>query len=134
MKTVLVGGCFDILHFGHVHFLSEAKKHGDFLIVALESDLNIKKLKGVKRPFHNQEQRKKILESLKFVDKVIILKDEMTDLDYEKMVTLINPQIIAITKGSKTKTHAKKVGAKVIEIPKIKVPSTTQIAKLLKLE
>lgn len=134
MKTVLVGGCFDIVHYGHIHFLSEAKKLGDFLIVALESDVNIKKLKGVKRPFHNQEQRKEILESLKFVNKVIILKDEMTDLDYEKMVTLISPQIIAITKGSKTKTHAKRVGAKVVEIPKVKVPSTSQIARLLEIE
>lgn len=131
---VLVGGCFDILHYGHVHFLREAKKLGDYLIVALESDENTKRLKGPARPIHNQKQRKEILESLKFIDEVLPLPEMKTDLDYEKMITKISPNIIAITKGSKTKTHAHLVGAKVVEIPKIRVSSTTQIARLIDLE
>jgi rfaE bifunctional protein nucleotidyltransferase chain/domain len=126
-KIVLVGGCFDIFHYGHLHFLKEAKKLGDHLIVLLESDIRIKKLKGASRPIHNQLQRKEMLESLKFVDEVIILKDEMTDIDYEDVVTKTSPQIIAIAKGSKTKTHAEKVGAKVIEIDLIEGLSTTKI-------
>src|SRR3990167_6744552 len=127
-RKVLVGGCFDILHFGHIHFLREAKKLGDYLIVALESDFGVKKLKGKNRPFHNEKQRKEILESLKFVDEVIILKNKMTDKDYKQMVIEISPHIIAVTEGSKTKTHARLVNAKVVEIPKVIVPSTTQIA------
>jgi len=138
MKKVLVGGVFDILHFGHIHFLREAKKLGDILVVALESDKNVKRLKGNSRPFHSQNQRREILESLTFVDEVIILKDEMKDIDYLELVETVQPLIIAVTSGDlmieKKKGHAQKISAKVIEIPKIKVPSTTQIAKLLELE
>ena len=58
----------------------------------------------------------------------------MTDKDYKQMVIEISPHIIAVTEGSKTKTHARLVNAKVVEIPKVIVPSTTQIAKLLGIE
>ncbi len=133
-RIVLAGGCFDILHYGHIHFLKNAKKLGDYLIVILESDARIKKLKGDSRPFHNQLQRKEILENLRFVDEVLILNDEMADSDYAKVVKKIAPSVIAVTKGSKTKTHAELVGAEVVEIDSIKVPSTTKIAKLLELE
>jgi len=137
-KIVLVGGCFDILHYGHIHFLKKAKLLGNHLVVAIESDKNIKRLKGSQRPFHNQGQRKEILESLNFVDEVITLKDKMTDADYLKMVQEVQPLVIAITTGDliieKKKSHAKKVGARIVEIEKIDTASTTKIAKLLKLE
>lgn len=137
-RIVLAGGVFDILHFGHIHFLREAKKLGDILVVALESDKNVKRLKGNSRPFHSQNQRREILESLTFVDEVIILKDEMHDVDYFELVDRVRPCTIAVTHGDpileKKKAHARTVEAKVIEIPKIKVPSTTQIAKLLEME
>jgi FAD synthetase len=137
-KVVLVGGCFDILHYGHIHFLKEAKKLGDYLVVALESDANTKKLKGSSRPIHNQKQRREILESLNFIDQVIELPDVMEDEDYEKLVRTISPDILAVTKGDpmveKKSAHAKKIGANLIEIEKVKVPSTTQIAKLIGLE
>jgi rfaE bifunctional protein nucleotidyltransferase chain/domain len=137
-KTVLVGGVFDLLHFGHISFLKKAKALGDFLIVALESDKNVKKIKGVGRPFHNQKQRKEMLESLRFVDKVIVLKDKMTNEDYNHLVFLINPSIIAVTKGDpilkRKQIQAKKIGAKVIEIAKVKTHSTSTIANVLKVE
>jgi len=137
-KVVLVGGCFDILHYGHIHFLKHAKALGNYLIVALESDKNIKRLKGKKRPIFDQNCRREMLESLRFVDRIIILGGVMKDEDYMKMVKIICPQVIAVTKGdpmlSKKKMQARAVGAKLVEIPKIKVPSTTQIARLLKLE
>jgi predicted phosphodiesterase len=79
-----------------------------------------------------------MLESLNFVDEVIILGDEMKDKDYDALVKKIRPHIIAVTKGDlildKKQKQAKAVGATVIEIPKIKSPSTSQIAKLLKIE
>jgi len=138
VKVVLVGGCFDILHYGHIHFLKKAKALGDYLVVALESDKNIKRLKGIKRPFHGQNQRREMLESLHFVNQVIILGDEIKDKDYEKLVGIVGPQIIAVTAEDpiieKKRKQAEKIGAKLIEIPKIDVPSTTQIAKLLKIE
>ena len=130
VKVVLVGGCFDILHYGHISFLEKAKSLGDCLIVALESDENVKKLKGPGRPIHNQNQRKKMLESLRFVNKVIALPPMKSDSDYEKLVRKVNPDIIAITQGDTKNTFR----VKTIIIPKIKAPSTTQIAKLLKIE
>jgi len=130
VKVVLVGGCFDILHYGHISFLEKAKSLGDCLIVALESDENVKKLKGPGRPIHNQNQRKKMLESLRFVNKVIALPPMKSDSDYEKLVRKVNPDIIAITQGDTKNTFR----VKTVIIPKIKAPSTTQIAKLLKIE
>lgn len=137
-KIVLVGGCFDIFHWGHFIFLSKAKKLGDCLIVLLESDANTKRLKGPTRPFHNQIQRKRLLESLNFVNKVVSLPPLTQDKDYRRFVLRLKPQIIAATKGdpilAKKKQLADLVGAKVVVIPKVKTNSTTKIAKLLKLE
>jgi rfaE bifunctional protein nucleotidyltransferase chain/domain len=134
-KIVLAGGCFDILHFGHIHFLKKAKSFGNYLIVALESDKNIKRLKGEGRPFNNQKQRKEILESLRFVDEVTVLKDHMTDKDYMDLVTKIKPSIIAITKGDLIKKlkqkQAERVGAKIIEIKKIPFLSSSLLSKII---
>jgi len=136
--VVLVGGCFDILHYGHVYFLKKAKLLGSCLIVALESDENIKRLKGKNRPIHNLDQRREILEALTFVDSIIVLKNKMTDGDYLDLVKNISPSIIATTKGDtnleKKRGQARLVGAKVVEIPKIKVASTSQIIKLLDID
>jgi FAD synthetase len=136
--TVLAGGCFDILHYGHIHYLKESKKHGTHLVVAIESDANIRTMKGVKRPFHPQAVRKEILEYLTFVDEVIILKDKMKDEDYLQMVMKVAPDIITVTEGDpileKKKSHAKKAGAKLIEIKKVKTSSTSEIAGIMGLE
>lgn len=138
MKTVLTGGCFDLLHFGHISFLSEAKKHGDYLIVALESDENVRRMKGKSRPIHSQNQRKTMLESLRCVDEVIALPPMNTDEEYAKLVTNVHPDIIALTEGDsmehKKRKHAEAVGAAIVVIPKIHTPSTSQLAKLLGLE
>lgn len=132
MIKVLIGGCFDVLHYGHLSFLKQAKALGDHLVVLLESDARIKKLKGPSRPFHLEMQRKEILESLKFVDEVILTKDEMADEDYMEIVQKINPQIIAITKGSATKTHADLIGAKIVELDQVDNLSTTRLLNLTK--
>ena len=137
-SIVLVGGCFDILHYGHIHFLKKAKALGSYLVVALESDKNIKRLKGKKRPINGQVQRREMLESLRFVDQVIILADAMKDKDYEKLVSIVSPNVIAVTQGDpiteKKRKQAEKIGATFTEIPKIKVPSTTKILEILNLE
>lgn len=138
IKVVLVGGCFDILHYGHICFLKEAKKKGDYLVVALESDKNTKKLKGPGRPIHNQKQRREVLEALNFVDKVISLPEMKNDEDYKKLVSKIKPQVIAVTKGDVMKKrkeeYALEVGAKFVEIEKTHDISSTKLAKLLNLE
>lgn len=135
---VLVGGCFDLIHFGHISFLKQAKKQGDTLVVALESDENVRKMKGNARPIHSQQQRKEMLESLSFVDEVLMLPTMHGDRDYYELVRKIHPSVIAITKGDpykvKKSEQAAEVGAKLIEISKVHSPSTSQLAKLLDLE
>ncbi len=137
-KIVLVGGCFDLLHYGHISFLKQAKTHGDWLTVALESDENVKRLKGEARPVHTQAQRKEMLESLNCVDEVVLLPPMMGDRDYYEMVRKIKPAVIAITEGDPLKVkkteQATELGATIAVIPKIRTPSTSQLAKLLGLE
>lgn len=137
-RVVLMGGCFDILHFGHINFLREAKKHGDYLVVALESDENVRHMKGDNRPIHTQTQRKEMLEALKFIDEVRMLLPMKTDADYNALVMEIKPDVIATTEGdpilNKKQKQAESIGAELIIIPKIHTPSTSQLAKLLGLE
>jgi len=138
MKIVLVGGCFDFIHFGHISFLKSAKKLGGKLMVALESDENVRKMKGPTRPIHSQKQRQQMLESLKFVDEVIPLPPMRGDKDYFDLVNKIKPSVIAVTKGDLVRDKKQKqvelIGAKLVVIPKVVTPSTTQLAKLLELE
>jgi len=95
-KIVLVGGCFDIFHYGHLSFLKKAKASGDFLIVALESDEFIIKKKQ-RRPIHNQKQRAEILAALSMVDLILILPYISSDKGYFDLVKFIKPNIIAIS-------------------------------------
>ena len=75
-KIVFTNGCFDILHKGHVSYLSEAKKLGDLLVVGLNSDMSVKRLKGNDRPINNEEDRKYVLSNLKSVDFVEIFCED----------------------------------------------------------
>jgi FAD synthetase len=136
---VLVGGCFDIIHAGHISFLQKARKQGDVLIVLLENDKRIKKLKGPNRPINSQKERALLLAALVFVDYVILLSDMPDDSAYDKLILKIKPAIIATTKGDplkyKKKRQAILCGAKIIEVAgKIKNQSTSRIAKMLKEE
>ncbi len=131
---VLVGGCFDILHIGHIKFLQKAKEKGDFLFVLLESDESVKKLKGSKRPINTQKDRAEILSSLKMVDYVIILPKLLKDGEYDKLIKSLRPNVLAVTVGDKNIKHkvrqAKITGAKVIPVLKrIKNKSTRNILK-----
>lgn len=121
--TVLVGGCFDILHPGHVIFLEKAKQAGDILIVILESDEKIKKLKGVNRPVHNQKERAKILSALQAPDYVVMLPFMKSEDSYDKLVKQIRPDIIALTQGYKDvadhKRAAKAIQAKLKYVTKL---------------
>ena len=71
--VILTGGCFDILHIGHIRFLEEAKKLGGNLFILLESDKKVKELKGKNRPIFSQKERAHTLASLVSVDHIIML-------------------------------------------------------------
>lgn len=78
-KVVLANGCFDILHVGHVRYLEDAKRHGDVLIVAVNSDRSVKRLKGPERPFMPDYERAEIVAALGCVDYVFIFDEERLD-------------------------------------------------------
>lgn len=136
-RTVLVGGCFDLIHYGHLKFLEAAKQQGDFLIVALESDEFIKKNKR-KIPLHNQLERAEILSNINLVDLIVLLPFFQTNDDYFELVKKISPRIIAVTEGDSQienkKRQAKLIGAIVKEVvTNLKNFSTRNIAKVFNL-
>ncbi|MDA8755357.1 D-glycero-beta-D-manno-heptose-7-phosphate kinase [Candidatus Pseudothioglobus singularis] len=90
-KIVFTNGCFDILHIGHIKYLEKAKKFGDILILGLNSDNSIKRLKGKDRPITSETDRAYILASLEVVDYLVIF-DEDTPLE---LIKLIQPDILA---------------------------------------
>jgi rfaE bifunctional protein nucleotidyltransferase chain/domain len=125
-EMVLIGGCFDVLHLGHTTFLEKAKKQGKTLVIMLEADETIKRLKGENRPINNQQNRAEMLTKLKMVDWVIKMPEMKTNTDYENLVKKIKPAVIAIAKNDerivqKTKI-AKMVKAKLVEIMEV-IPS-----------
>lgn len=76
-KTIVTtNGCFDILHVGHVRYLEETKKFGDILIVALNSDASVRRLKGEGRPINNEMDRAEVLNGLKSVDYVVLFDED----------------------------------------------------------
>ena len=74
-KIVFTNGCFDLLHVGHIRYLAQAKKLGDFLIIGLNSDSSVKVLKGKDRPINSFEDRAVLLSALTSVDLVIIFEE-----------------------------------------------------------
>lgn len=75
-KIVFTNGCFDILHLGHISYLAEAQSLGDKLVIGLNSDASVKKLKGDRRPINDVESRAMMLASFSFVNAVIIFEEE----------------------------------------------------------
>ncbi|WKZ25363.1 MAG: adenylyltransferase/cytidyltransferase family protein [bacterium] len=134
-NIVLIGGCFDILHIGHIKFLKKSKSFGNYLVVLLEPDENIKKTKGDKRPIFKLKERKETLESLKFVNKVVIVPKYANHETYDRLVSKIKPNIIAITEDDpikdKKSIQAKSVGAKLKIVKKYKSLSSTKISNFL---
>lgn len=89
-KVVFTNGCFDILHAGHIDYLSKAKQMGDVLIVGMNSDMSVKNIKGKIRPIINEKERSLILSNLSPVDYVILF-DEATP---RKLITNLLPDVL----------------------------------------
>jgi rfaE bifunctional protein nucleotidyltransferase chain/domain len=89
-KIVFTNGCFDILHRGHVEYLQKARELGDLLILGLNSDLSVKKLKGENRPINNEEDRAIVLSALESVDYIIIFNE---DTPFE-LIKIVKPDIL----------------------------------------
>ena len=89
-RIVFTNGCFDILHAGHVDYLEEAKSLGDFLIVGMNSDESVRRIKGTKRPIIPENLRARVLIGLKAVDCVFIFNDE-TPL---RVIRVVKPHVL----------------------------------------
>jgi D-beta-D-heptose 7-phosphate kinase / D-beta-D-heptose 1-phosphate adenosyltransferase len=89
-KVVMTNGCFDILHAGHVHYLEQAKKLGDRLIIAVNDDASVAKLKGENRPINNLEKRMQVLAGLKSVNWVVPFSEETP----ERLINKLLPDIL----------------------------------------
>jgi len=87
---VFTNGCFDIIHRGHVEYLQEAKLLGDILIVGLNSDASVKRIKGKPRPYQDEQDRAAILNAMKMIDMVVIF-DEDTPLD---LICELKPNVL----------------------------------------
>lgn len=97
-KIVLVTGVFDILHAEHQAFLGEAKKLGDFLLVGIESDVRVRKLKGEGRPVNSQDLRVHNLLNWQIADEVFILPEQFSSpQDHEDLIALIQPSFLAVS-------------------------------------
>ena len=132
-KIVFTNGCFDILHYGHLHYLAEAADLGDKLIIGLNSKDSISRLKGKHRPINDDLTRQFMLASLKFVDLVV---EFGTDTPF-KLISLLKPDILV--KGGDYQPYqivgadvvlAK--GGKVLSLPFVKGYSTTNIEMKIK--
>ena len=129
MKIVFTNGCFDVLHRGHIEYLKKSKALGTRLVVGLNSDASVRRLKGESRPINNQDDRKAMLLALRYVDQVEIF-DEDTPLE---LIMRINPDII--TKGgdyqpAQVVGHA--VAKKTVIIPYLDGYSSTRIIHAIK--
>jgi rfaE bifunctional protein nucleotidyltransferase chain/domain len=130
---VFTNGCFDIIHRGHVEYISDAKKMGDILVVGLNSDKSVNKLKGFGRPYINQSDRAFILSQLISVDVVSIFEDE-TPL---KLIKLVKPDVLV--KGGDYspneivgREEVEREGGKVVAIPLVAGRSTTGLIEKIR--
>ena len=129
-RVVFTNGCFDILHAGHVKYLEKAKSLGDILMLGLNSDCSVKKIKGPSRPIVSQKDRAIVIASLGFIDYVIIFGD-VTPL---RLIKAIKPHVLV--KGADWKVgkivgadFVKSYGGRVVTIPLVKGRSTTGLIR-----
>lgn len=130
-KIVFTNGCFDLIHAGHVKYLQKAKKSGDILIVALNSDNSVRKLKGKGRPIVPEKDRAEILAALECADYVVLFNE----LTPAKIIRYIKPDILV--KGADYKLNeivGRDMAKRVKTIQLVKNKSTSNIIKKIKNE
>lgn len=131
-KVVLANGCFDLFHVGHIRYLAGAKSLGDVLIVGINSDSQVRKLKGENRPFMPENERAEIISALKFVDYVTIFNEPtVTELlravrpDFHAKGTDYTPETVP------EREIVKEFGGQVVIVGDPKDHSSTDLLKLI---
>jgi|TARA_R110001599_G_scaffold84584_5_gene227735 rfaE bifunctional protein nucleotidyltransferase chain/domain len=129
-RVIWTNGCFDILHKGHIELFKHAKSLGSKLFVGIDSDEKVKKDKGSNRPFNNVQDRKEVLESIKYIDGVFIFNDTQ---GLDDLIRVVGPNIMVIGSDWRGKTV---VGEQHVEevvfFDRLKDYSTTNILKWTK--
>ena len=132
-RVAFTNGCFDILHVGHLQTFREAKRHGDILIVGLNSDTSVRALKGKERPFVPEKQRAAMVAALQDVDYVVIFEE----LDPLSIITELKPDVLL--KGEdwgEGRVIGQKVveeeGGRVIHVPLVKGISTSKLIERIR--
>ncbi len=125
-SVVFTNGCFDLLHMGHVNYLQQAREHGTCLVVAINSDASVQKLKGPTRPVIGEDERARMLAALECIDFVTIFDEDTPDA----LLELFRPEVLV--KGGSTdvivgKDFVEKYGGKVQRLDLIAGMSTTDI-------
>ena len=131
-NVVFTNGCFDVLHRGHVTYLAAARDLGDCLVVGLNSDDSVKRLKGENRPINNENDRALVLAALSFIDYIILFEEETP----KNLIEQVRPDILV--KGGDYKIEdivgadfVQKNGGKVLTIPFVDGYSSTKIINVL---
>jgi rfaE bifunctional protein nucleotidyltransferase chain/domain len=132
-RITFTNGCFDLLHIGHLETFREAKRHGDLLIVGLNSDTSVRALKGHERPFVPEKQRAAMLAALEDVDYVVIFQE----LDPLAIITELMPDVLL--KGEDWgegrvigQTVVEEGGGKVIHVPLVREISTSKLIERIR--
>ena len=132
-NIVFTNGVFDIIHMGHISYLSKAKAMGDVLIIGLNTDKSARKIKGKNRPINKQSDRAGVLSALEFVDYIVYFSEETP----EKLIRQIKPDVLV--KGADYKVSqivgadfVKSYGGKVKRIKLLPNRSTSRLAEKLK--
>jgi rfaE bifunctional protein nucleotidyltransferase chain/domain len=99
MKVIFTNGCFDILHLGHIEYLAKAANLGDVLVIGINSDLSVHRIKGDSRPINDEHSRSMVIASLKFVTAVVLFDEETP---YE-LIKTIQPDILVKGRDYKIK-------------------------------
>jgi rfaE bifunctional protein nucleotidyltransferase chain/domain len=132
-KIAFTNGCFDILHYGHVKYLEDARAKADILVVGLNSDASIKIIKGASRPINRQADRAKMLEALSAIDYITIFNED-TPL---KLIRALKPDILIKGRDWSVRKivgadFVRASGGRVVTVPYLKGYSTTGLIEKIK--
>jgi len=133
-KVVFTNGCFDILHCGHTRYLQEARNQGDVLIVGINTDESVKRIKGAGRPINPLQDRMDVLEAFSSVDYIISFGDEFESDNPAKLIELLKPDVVVKGENYEQKDlpeweMIKAIGAQLILLPFTHGTSTTHIIR-----
>ena len=134
-KIVFTNGCFDILHVGHIRYLEAARVHGDALVVALNSDVSVRKFKGPRRPINNERDRAEILAALSFVDYILIFRSPSPLRVFQRFKPAIYAKggdYTLETLNQRERVCLEKSNTRIVFIPLVRGYSTTSTMKRLK--